>query len=62
MTHRWNSEGVLIGKFAVGGLGSNNFIFAPGGIYIMNAYKLWCVSIKAEGRTVRRDYGLGPRK
>ncbi|EME85571.1 uncharacterized protein MYCFIDRAFT_131699 [Pseudocercospora fijiensis CIRAD86] len=56
--HVWNKEGVLIGKFGVGGKGVNNFIFAPGGIYIMNAYKLWYVSIKAEGRTVRRDWGL----
>lgn len=55
--HVWNKEGVLIGKFGVGGLGVNNFIFAPGGIYIMNAYKLWYVSIKAEGRSVRRDWG-----
>ncbi|KAF7193168.1 Gluconolactonase [Pseudocercospora fuligena] len=39
--HVWNKEGVLIGRFGVGGKGVNNFIFAPGGIYIMNAYKLW---------------------
>ncbi|KAF2216510.1 hypothetical protein CERZMDRAFT_64920 [Cercospora zeae-maydis SCOH1-5] len=57
--HAWNPEGVLIGKFVVGPPGSNNFIFVPNGIYIFNAYKVWFVSIKAEGRTVRRDFGLG---
>ena len=59
--HVWNAEGVLIGKFAVGGLGVNNFIFVPNGIYIQNAYKLWYVSIIAEGRTVRRDFKLGSK-
>lgn len=28
------------------------------GMYIFNAYKLFKISIKAEGRTVRRDFGL----
>jgi gluconolactonase len=54
----WNPEGVLIGRFAVSG-GSNNFAFVPGGIYIFNANKAFKVTIKAEGRTVRRDFGLG---
>jgi len=56
--HVWNPEGVLLGKFGVGGLGVNNFAFVPGGMYIFNAYKLWKVTIKAEGRTVKRDFGL----
>jgi gluconolactonase len=54
----WNPEGTLIGRFAVSG-GSNNFAFVPGGIYIFNANKVFKVTIKAEGRTVRRDFGLG---
>lgn len=56
--HSWNPDGVLIGKFAVSG-GSNNFAFVPGGMYIFNAYKIFKVTLKAEGRTVRRDFGLG---
>lgn len=53
----WNPDGVLIGKFAVAD-GSNNFAFVPGGMYIFNGRKPYFVSIKAEGRTVRRDFGL----
>ncbi|KAH9844573.1 calcium-dependent phosphotriesterase [Teratosphaeria destructans] len=53
----YNTEGILIGKFAVAG-GAANFIFAPNGIYIFNEYKLFKVTgLKAEGRTVKRDYG-----
>lgn len=48
----------MIGTFAVSG-GSNNFAFVPGGIYIFNANKVFKVTIKAEGRVVRRDFGLG---
>jgi gluconolactonase len=54
----FNPEGVLVGKFGIGGKGSNNFVFVPGGIYIFNAFKLFYVSIKAEGRLIRRDFGL----
>lgn len=57
----WNPSGVLIGQFAVSG-GSNNFAFVPGGMYIFNANKLFKVAIKAEGRVVRRDFGLGGQK
>ncbi|QIW95001.1 hypothetical protein AMS68_000519 [Peltaster fructicola] len=53
----WNPEGVLIGNFAVAG-GIANFAFVPGGIYMFNEKKLFFVSIKAQGRTVRRDFGL----
>lgn len=56
--HVWNPEGVLVGKIGVGGNGVNNFAFVPGGMYIFNAYKLWKVNLKAEGRTVKRDFGL----
>lgn len=36
----------------------NNFAFVPGGVYILNNYKLFFVTIAAEGRTVQRDFGL----
>ena len=55
----WDSTGRLIGKF--GGMGSaqvSNFVFVPGGLYVFNKMKLWFVGIKAEGRTVKRDFGL----
>lgn len=35
-----------------------SFAFVPGGMYIFNNYKLFKVTIKAEGRTVKRDFGL----
>lgn len=54
----WNPEGILIGKFALANGGVNNFAFAPGAIYIFNAQNLFKVTIKAEGRTVKRDFGL----
>lgn len=55
---RWNPSGILIGKFGVAGRGSANFAFVPNGMYIQNELKLWFVSIAAEGRTMRRDFGL----
>lgn len=56
---RWNPHGQMIGKIAVGGTEAvANFAFVPGGMYIFHEYKLWKISIKAEGRTVRRDFGL----
>ncbi|KAK5167435.1 uncharacterized protein LTR77_007134 [Saxophila tyrrhenica] len=55
----WNPHGELIGKFAVANGGSNNFAFVPGGMYIFNNYRLFKVTIQAEGRTVKRDFGLG---
>jgi gluconolactonase len=36
-----------------------NFVLVPNGIYIQNENKLWFVSIIAEGRSVKRDFGLG---
>jgi gluconolactonase len=36
----------------------NNFAFVPGGMYIGNNYKLFFITIAAEGRTVKRDFGL----
>ena len=56
----WNPEGVLLGKFAVANGGVNNFAFAVGSLYIFNAERLFKVTLKAEGRTVRRDFGLDP--
>ncbi|GAB7357919.1 hypothetical protein MBLNU230_g0086t1 [Neophaeotheca triangularis] len=53
----WNPEGVLLGKFAVEG-GAANFAFVPGGMYIFNEYRLFKVGLKAQGRTVKRDFGL----
>jgi hypothetical protein len=32
MFHRWNNEGVLLGKIAVANGGVNNFAFVPGGM------------------------------
>jgi len=55
--HVWNPSGRLLGKFLAYG-GVNNFAFIPGGMIIMNADKLYKVTIAAEGRTVRRDFGL----
>ena len=49
---------MLLGKFAVANGGVNNFAFVPDGMYIFNAYNLFKVTIKAEGRTVKRDFGL----
>jgi len=56
----YNPEGILIGKFALANGGVNNFAFVPDGMYIFNAQNLFKVTIAAEGRTVRRDFGLGP--
>ncbi|KAI7472409.1 lactonohydrolase [Hortaea werneckii] len=57
----WNPSGVLIGKIVVNG-GVNNFAFVPNGMYIFNADKLFKVTIKAEGRTVARDFGLAGQR
>jgi hypothetical protein len=55
--HSWNPEGVLLGIFAVAN-GNANFAFVPGGMYIFNEYKLYKVTLQAEGREVKRDFGL----
>ena len=54
----WDPSGVLLGKLAVAG-GAANFAFFPGGLYLFNEDKLFHISLKAEGRTVARDFGLG---
>lgn len=55
--YSWNPEGVLLGVFAVAN-GNANFAFVPGGMYIFNEYKLYKVTLQAEGREVKRDFGL----
>jgi hypothetical protein len=55
--YSWNPEGVLLGIFAVAN-GNANFAFVPGGMYIFNEYKLYKVTLQAEGREVKRDFGL----
>ncbi|GAB1732393.1 hypothetical protein NU195Hw_g1371t1 [Hortaea werneckii] len=55
--HVWNPAGVLIGKIAVDG-GAANFAFVPGGMFIFNEKRLFRVGLKAQGRTVARDFGL----
>lgn len=57
--HVWNEEGEPLGKIVVPGeKGVANFAFYPGGMYIFNEMKLWKVGIQAEGREVKRDFGL----
>ena len=56
-TYRWNPEGVLLGVFAVDG-GAANFAFVPGGMYVFNEHRLFKVTLQAEGREVKRDFGL----
>ncbi|KAI6863026.1 lactonohydrolase [Hortaea werneckii] len=55
--HVWNPAGVLMGKIAVDG-GAANFAFVPEGMFIFNEQRLFRVSLKAQGRTVARDFGL----
>ncbi|TIA44204.1 calcium-dependent phosphotriesterase [Aureobasidium pullulans] len=54
--HVWNPEGVLLGVFAVDG-GAANFAFVPGGMYVFNEHRLFKVTLQAEGREVKRDFG-----
>lgn len=55
--HVWSPQGLLLGKMVVAG-GSNNFAFVPGGMIIFNGDKAYKITIAAEGREVRRDFGL----
>lgn len=55
--HVWNKEGVLLGKMIVPN-GVANFAFIPGGVLLFNEKKLFRVTLAAEGRTVKRDFGL----
>jgi gluconolactonase len=57
--HIWNPQGVLLGKIYVGET-SNNFAFAPGKVFVFSNSRLWIVeNIKAQGREVCRDFGVG---
>lgn len=55
--HVWNPQGVLLGKMIIEG-GTNNFAFVPGGVLIFNGNRLFKVGLAAEGRAVKRDFGL----
>ncbi|KAI7461063.1 lactonohydrolase [Hortaea werneckii] len=55
--HVWNPAGVLMGKIAVDG-GAANFAFVPEGMFIFNEKRLFRVGLKAQGRTMARDFGL----
>ncbi len=60
--HVWNSEGVLLGKIFVGET-SNNFAFAPGKVFVFSNSRLWVVeNVKAQGREVCKDFGVGCEK
>jgi gluconolactonase len=57
--HVCSPEGVPIGKFVVPGTQEiANFAWFPGGIYVYDEKNLWKITINAEGRQVRRDFGL----
>lgn len=47
----------MLGVFAVDG-GAANFAFVPGGMYVFNEHRLFKVTLQAEGREVKRDFGL----
>ena len=51
----WNQQGVLLGKMLVDG-GSNNFEFVKGGMLLFNAYRMYWVGMRAEGREVAREF------
>ncbi|KAJ9620519.1 hypothetical protein H2203_007725 [Taxawa tesnikishii (nom. ined.)] len=53
----WNPEGVLLGKMLTP-ITAANFAFIPDGMIILNEDRLFKVTLKAEGRTVKRDFGL----
>ncbi|KAG4416623.1 hypothetical protein IFR04_010266 [Cadophora malorum] len=57
--HVWNPEGILLGKIFVGET-SNNFAFAPGKVFVFSNSRLWVVeNVKAQGREVCKDFGVG---
>ncbi|KHN97386.1 lactonohydrolase [Metarhizium album ARSEF 1941] len=57
--HVWNPRGVLLGKIHVGET-SNNLAFVPGKVFVFSNRRLWVVEgIKAQGREVCRDFGVG---
>lgn len=59
--HIWNPHGILLGKVFVGEM-SNNFAFAPGKVFVFSNSRLWVVeNVKAQGREVCRDFGVGCR-
>lgn len=57
--HVFDPKGKLLGKIYIGEV-SNNFAFIPGGILVFSNYRLWLVEgIKAQGREVCKDFGVG---
>ncbi|KAL1622476.1 hypothetical protein SLS54_005041 [Diplodia seriata] len=57
--HVLNPDGILLGKIFVGET-SNNFAFIPGGVLVFSNYRLWLVeNVKAQGREVCKDFGVG---
>lgn len=56
--HIWNPEGTLLGKIW-NGVETNNFAFLPGKVLIFSNAQLWVVeNLKAEGREVKKDFGV----
>ena len=57
--HVWSSQGKLLGKIFVGET-SNNFAFIPGGVVVFSNARLWIVeNVKAQGRELCKDFGVG---
>ncbi|KAL3963069.1 hypothetical protein ACCO45_000073 [Purpureocillium lilacinum] len=57
--HIWNKKGEFLGKIFVGEM-SNNFAFAPGKVFVFSNARLWVVeNVKAQGREVCQDFGVG---
>ncbi|PNY27708.1 Gluconolactonase [Tolypocladium capitatum] len=57
--HVWNPQGILLGKVFIGEM-SNNFAFAPGKVFVFSNTRLWVVeNVKAQGREVCQDFGVG---
>jgi gluconolactonase len=57
--HVWNKNGTLLGKIW-NGVETNNFAFLPGKMLIFSNAQLWVVeNLKAVGREVCKDFGVG---
>jgi gluconolactonase len=57
--HVWNKNGTLLGKIW-NGAETNNFAFLPGKMLIFSNAQLWVVeNLKAVGREVCKDFGVG---
>jgi gluconolactonase len=57
--HVWNKNGTLLGKIW-NGAETNNFAFLPGKMLVFSNAQLWVVeNLKAVGREVCKDFGVG---